>query len=138
VWSRDVRPATILFDSEPGGLFLVIGGDVEGTALSKFAGAMELVLMNHSSQFIVDVSDVDEWSLIAQAMVLTTARRKAGRGEQLVLRGASPALRERSQQLGVFEHIRSIDSHPARPSWGTNGAAGGTGAHAARPVGGDR
>ena len=106
--------------------------------MSKFAGAMELVLMNHSSQFIVDVSDVDEWSLIAQAMVLATARRKAARGEELVLRGASHALREQSQQLGVFEHLRSIDSFSARPSWGTSVAAGGTGAHAARPVGGDR
>lgn len=113
MWSRNLRPATILFDSEPGGLVLVVRGDVEGTALSKFASAMELVLMNHSNQFIVDVSDVDEWSLIAQAMVLATARRKAARGEELVLRGASHALREQSQQLGVFEHLRSIDSRPA-------------------------
>ena len=128
----------MLFDSEPGGPILVVGGDVEGIALSKFAGAMELVLKNHSSQFIVDVSEVDEWSLIAQAMVLATARRKAAHGEQLVLRGASQALREQSQQLGVFELIRSIDSHPARPSWGTSGAAGGNGAHAAPLAGGDR
>ncbi len=138
MWSRNLRPANILFDSEPEGLILVVRGDVAGTALSKFAGAMELVLMNHSSQFIVDVSDVDEWSLIAQAMVLTTARRKSARGEQLVLRGASPVLRERSQQLGVFEHIRSIDSLPARPTWGTNGAAGESGAHAVPLAGGDR
>jgi len=138
VWSRSFRPATILFDSEPEGPVLVVAGSVEGIALNKFAGAMELVLNNHRSRFIVDVCEVDEWSLVAQAMILATARRKAARGQRLLLRGASPSLREQSQSLGLFEHIGSIDAHPDRPSWGTGGVTGGAGAHAARPAGGAR
>ena len=132
------RPATIFFDSERGGPVLVIGGDVEGAALDKFAGAMELVLNNHSSRFVVDVTEVDEWSLIVQAMLLATARRKATRGEQLVLRGASQDLRAQSFQMGLFEHIRSIDATNGIPTWGTGAAAGGTGARTARPASGDR
>ena len=136
MWSRYAGPATIVFASEPDGPVLVVRGCVEAIALNSFAGAMEDVLKNHDLRFVVDVSGVDSWSLVAQAMVLATARRKAAQGEQLVLRGASDRLREQSQQLGVFEHVLSIDS--LGPTWGTGDAAGGARAHAARPAGGDR
>jgi anti-anti-sigma regulatory factor len=116
VWSRQSRPTATFFDAEPGGPVLVVLGGVDGSSLHRFAGAMELVLNSHSSRFVVDVSEVDEWSLAAQAMVLVTARQKAARGEQLVLRGASPALREQSRQLELFEHVRSIDAQ--RPAGG--------------------
>jgi anti-anti-sigma regulatory factor len=136
VWSRSPSSATIVFASEADGPVLVIRGRVEAIALNSFAGAMEVVLKNHDLRFVIDVSGVDSWSLVAQAMVLATARRKAAQGEQLVLRGASQRLREQSQQLGVFEHVRSIDS--LGPTWGTGDAAGGATAHAVRPAGGDR
>ncbi len=136
MWSRYAGPATIVFASEPDGPVLVVRGRVEAIALNSFAGAMEVVLKNHDLRFVVDVSGVDSWSLVAQAMVLATARRKAAQGEQLVLRGASQRLREQSRQFGVFEHVRSIDS--LGPTWGTGDAAGGERAHAARPAGGDR
>ncbi|HET9420729.1 MAG TPA: hypothetical protein VFO49_06320 [Nocardioides sp.] len=86
----------------------MVRGRVEGIALTTFAGAMEVVLKDRGVCFIVDVARVDSWSLVAQAMVLETARRKATRGEQVVLRGATQRLREQSRQLGVFEHVRSI------------------------------
>ena len=136
MWSRSPSPATIVFASENDGPVLVVRGRVEAIALNGFAGAMEVVLKNHDLRFVVDVSEVDTWSLVAQAMVLATARRKAAQGEQLVLRGASQRLREQSWQLGVFDHVRSIDS--LEPTWGTGDAAGGARAHAARPAGGDR
>lgn len=110
--SRQSNPATTYFDAEPGDPVLVVTGGVNGSTLNRFADAMEHVLNSHSHRFVVDVSEVDEWSLAAQAMVLATARQKAARGEQLVLRGASPALQEQSRQLGLFEHIRSIDGVP--------------------------
>jgi hypothetical protein len=136
MWSRNLNPATIVFTSEPDGPVLVVSGRVEAKAITSFAGAMEIVLMTHDLRYVVDVAAVDRWSLVAQAMVLTTARRKAALGEQLVLRGASQRLRDQSRQLGVFEHVRSIDL--LGPTWGTGDAAGGARAHAVRPAGGDR
>jgi hypothetical protein len=109
---RRSERAAIDFDLEAGGPVLVVRGSVEGGALNRFAGAMDLVLSSHASRFVLDVSEVEEWSLVAQAMVLATARRKALRGEQLVLRGASQALRAQSLQLALFEHVRSIERHP--------------------------
>jgi hypothetical protein len=87
-----------------------------GTALHEFGGAMERALLSHERRFVVDVAAVDQWSLIAQAMLLTTARRKAARGEQLILRGATPALREQSRRLGLFERVGTIGAtRPSRP-----------------------
>jgi hypothetical protein len=133
-----LRPATIYFDVEPGGPILVLGGGLVGADLNKFAGALALVSNNHSGRFVVDLCDLDEWSLVAQAMLLMTARRKSDHGDELVLRGASEALREHSQQLGVFERMRSIDSDVDTTPWGIGGAAGGSGAHAVPLAGGDR
>jgi len=124
-----LRPATIFFDVEPEGPILVLGGGLVGAALNKFARALALVSKNHSGRFLIDLCDVDEWSLVAQAMLLMTARRKSDHGEELVLRGASQALREHSQQLGVFERIRSTDTQRGTPTWG---------AHAVPLAGGDR
>ena len=81
------------------------------------------------------MSDVDDWSLLAQAMLLVTARRRSDHDGQLVLRGASEKLRCQSQQLGVFERIESIDSDADQQIWR---AAGGSGAYAAPLAGGDR
>ena len=124
--------AAIPFDFEPGGPVLVVRGGNEGSALNRFAGAMELVLQNHDGRFIVDVSEVDEWSLVAQAMVLATARRKALRGEQLVLRGASRTLRAQSLPLGLFEHVGSVDRHSDLSPWGPASPPAGPGL--AQPV----
>jgi hypothetical protein len=66
---------------------------------------MERALLSHERRFVIDVGAVDRWSLVAQAMILTTARRKAARGEQLILQGVSLALREQSRPLGLFERI---------------------------------
>jgi len=132
---HNLRPATLYFDVEPEGPILVLGGGLVGADLNKFAGALALVSNNHSGRFVVDLCDVDEWSLVAQAMLLMTARRKSDHGEELVLRGASEPLRERSQQLGVFERIRSIDSDADAQAWR---AAGESGAHAVPLAGGER
>ena len=133
--NRHFTQATIYFDVEPDGPVLMVTGSVVGTALNKLAEAMEVVLNNHHNRFVVDVSDVDEWSLLAQAMLLVTARRRSDHDGQLVLRGASEKLRCQSQQLGVFERIASIDSDGDQQTWR---AAGGSGAYAAPLAGGDR
>ena len=131
---RRHRPARIVFDFEPVGTVVYLGGSVMGASLQQLAAAMDAVLNNHGRQFIVDVSDVDEWSLVAQAVVLVTARRKAAAGEELVLRGASPSLRADSGRLGLFERIRSIDARDTS-TWSAGGVTGGAGAYAVRPPG---
>jgi anti-anti-sigma regulatory factor len=103
-------PNRIVFDFEPAGTVVYLGGSLTGASLQHLVCAMDAVLRNQGRRFIVDVSEVDEWSLIAQAVVLATARRKEAHGQQLVLRGASPLLRAQSQQLGLFERLRSIDA----------------------------
>lgn len=128
-------PATIYFDVEPDGPVLMVRGSVVGTALNKLAEALDVVLNNHHGRITVDVSDVDDWSLLAQAMLLVTARRKSDHDGRLVLRGASEKLRCQSQQLGVFERIEAIDAQQDTSTWR---AAGGSGAYAAPLAGGDR
>ena len=133
--NRQVTPAAIYFDVEPDGTVLMVSGSVVGAALNKLADALEVVLNNHHSRIIVDVSHVDEWSLLAQAMLLVTARRRSDPAGQLVLRGGSERLRCQSQQLGVFERMETIDSQQDTPTWR---AAGGPGAYAAPLAGGER
>jgi anti-anti-sigma regulatory factor len=128
------NPTRVVFDFEPAGTVVYLGGRIEGAALHQLACAMDAVLRNRGRRFIVDVSAVETWSLIAQAVILATARRKAAHGQQLVLRGASRSLREQSQQLGLFERIRSIDARDVS-AWRAGSATGGAGAYAVRPSG---
>jgi len=133
------QPVAVLIRPEPEAAALVVRGSLVGTALNEFGSAMERALLSHERRFVVDVTAVDQWSLIAQAMLLTTARRKAARGEQLILRGATPALREQSRRLGLFERVGTIgatqppDSPPAKGK-----ATGGTRVRAIRAPGGAR
>ncbi|MGH3359675.1 MAG: STAS domain-containing protein, partial [Nocardioidaceae bacterium] len=53
----------------------------------------------------VDVSGVRSWSLLAQAMLLSTAKRLADNGGQLVLYRPTEALRHQSRQLGLFDRV---------------------------------
>ena len=50
---------------------------------------------------------MDEWSTLAQAMVLHAARALDLRGARLVLLGAGPELREQSRWLDVFARVDS-------------------------------
>ena len=131
------EPVAFLICAEPEAAALVVRGSLVGTALDEFGSAMEQALRSHERRFVVDVAAVDQWSLIAQAMLLTTARRKAARGELLVLRGATPALREQSRRLGLFDRVdttgatRLPDSPPEKGK-----ATGGTRVPASRAPGG--
>ncbi len=110
-------PSRIVFDFEPAGTVVYLGGSLMGASLQHLVCAMDAVLRNQGRRFVVDVSDVDEWSLIAQSVVLATARRKAAHGQELILRGASSSLRAQIQQLGLFERLRSTDARDTS-AWG--------------------
>lgn len=98
---------------EPGTAFLLIEGSVQGAAVHEFGEAMDRAVRGHERRLVVDVSRVDQWSLVAQALILAASRAKAVRGEQLVLRGPSATLREQSRRLGLLERVVTIDALPA-------------------------
>ena len=94
---------------DDGDLLMVMRGAVEGRALGAFGDALEVAVASRSPRVHVDLAGVHTWSLLAQAMVLTTARRLALRGSVLVLHRMGPELREQSQALGVAQRVRTIE-----------------------------
>lgn len=82
-------------------------GSIEGRALAEFGTALDLAVASHTPCVYVDLSGVTHWSLLAQAMVLTTARELARHGRRLVLQSPSPALREEDHALHVFARVNT-------------------------------
>jgi hypothetical protein len=101
-------PPTSGTRSEPG-VTLLVRGTLRGPALDELGETLEAAMSSPHALVRLDVSGVDDWSALAQAMVLHTARIVDRRGSRLVLRGASRALRLRSRWLEVFDQI---DSEP--------------------------
>jgi hypothetical protein len=105
-------PGLVVLSSlrDDGELLLVMRGGVEGRSLVAFGDALEVALSSGSPCIHVDLAGVHTWSLLAQAMVLTTARRLALRGSVLVLHRMGPALRAQSQALGVAQRVVTTES----------------------------
>ena len=93
----------------PGGTLLVQGGSLRGNALNELGGILEQVMASPHPVVHLDLSLVDEWSTLAQAMVLHSARVLERRDARLVLVGASADLRLQSRWLDVFARIDSED-----------------------------
>lgn len=91
----------------PGGTLLVQGGSLRGKALDELGGILEQAMAAPRAVVRLDVSRVDDWSTLAQAMVLHSSRVLERRGARLVLVGASDDLRRQSRWLDVFERIDS-------------------------------
>ena len=91
----------------PGGPLLVRGGSLRGKALDGLGATLEEAMTSPHDVVRLDVSAVSDWSALAQAMVLHTARVLDRRGARLVLVGASADLRLQSRWLDVFERIDS-------------------------------
>lgn len=87
------------------GEVIVVQGRIEGMALDEFGAALDAAARGSASRVIVDLAAVTHWSLLAQAMVLTTARRLSRRGACLVLLSPGSALRDESRSLRVFERV---------------------------------
>lgn len=88
--------------AQPG---LVLRGTIEGIDLRSFGEALEQVTREAGETILLDVSDVEQWSLLAQAMVLSVARRMSRRGGQLILCGPSADLRRQSRPMNVFDLV---------------------------------
>lgn len=88
---------------------LVVKGTIAGADLHRFGDALEQAARIQADTVRVDLGGVESWSLVAQAMVLSTARRLARRGGRLVLSGASQALRDASVRMNVFDQVATDD-----------------------------
>ena len=91
----------------PGGSLLVRGGSLRGKALDDLGATLEQAMTAPYDVVRLDLSTVSDWSTLAQAMVLHTARVLDRRDSRLVLIGASADLRLQSRWLDVFERIDS-------------------------------
>ena len=109
---RSSAPGLVVLSSlrDDGELLLVMRGGVEGRSLVAFGDALEVAVASGSPCIHVDLAGVHTWSLLAQAMVLTTARRLALRGSVLVLHRMGPALRAQSQALGVAQRVITTET----------------------------
>lgn len=89
---------------------LFAAGNITGpVALDQFCSALERDLLANPRASVLDVDGIEQWSLVAQTMVLVTARRKRARGGHLLLRGGSASLHEQSSRLGLFERVATVD-----------------------------
>lgn len=86
---------------------VVARGSIEGLALAEFGTALDLAVASRRRRVYVDLAGVTHWSLLAQAMVLTTARDLARHGRRLVLQSPSAALREEDEALHVFARVNT-------------------------------
>lgn len=96
---------------DDGDQVVVARGSIEGLALAEFGTALDLAVAAHTPCVYVDLAGVTHWSLLAQAMVLTTARDLTRHGRRLVLQSPSAALREEDGALHVFARV-STDPAP--------------------------
>lgn len=90
------------------GEVIVVQGRIEGMALDEFGAALDAAARGSAPLVIVDLAAVTHWSLLAQAMVLTTARRLSRRDARLVLQSPGSALRDESRSLRVFERVTTL------------------------------
>jgi anti-anti-sigma regulatory factor len=115
------------------GAQLVCRGEVRGRDLTEFAAVLDRLILASDDQVCVDLSAVDDWSLLAQAMLLSANRRLRSRGRRLVLVGPSATLRRNTHLIDVFGLITTIDESPASPESSPRGgdsevaSAGGVG-----------
>ena len=93
----------------PGGTLLVLGGSLRGKALDELGATLEQAMTSPYDEVRLDLSAVTDWSTLAQAMVLHTARVLDRRGSSLVLVGATATVKLQARWLDVFERIDSED-----------------------------
>jgi anti-anti-sigma regulatory factor len=108
-WSPVVTASSTFGVDDP---VLHLWGRVEGHGLLDLARSLDRAVSDSTGQVTLDLSAVESWSLLAQAMVLNTARVLAARHRHLVLVGASPTLRDQSVKLQLFERVPTARRSP--------------------------
>jgi len=87
-------------------IVLHLEGRIEGTALESLGKWLDQALAGPATTVGVDLGDVSDWSLLAEAMMLNTAERLSAQHRHLVLINPSPTLRGQSL-LGLFDRLRT-------------------------------
>jgi len=95
-------------DTQPRGVRVV--GEVRGADIAVFWDALAAAVEQGDQRVVLDLSELESWSLVAQAMVLQVARQLASRGRHLVLVAPSQRLRDHDNRLNVFG---TVDTLPA-------------------------
>lgn len=88
---------------------LVLRGSIAGGDLIEFSDALERAARDSPDGLLLDLTDLEDWSLLAQAVVLRTARRLAADGRELVLCNPNERLRTASSQLDIFARVATRD-----------------------------
>lgn len=95
----------VVVGDDGGDLVLFLRGRIEGAALEDLGSWLETAIASSAPRIQLDLGEVTRWSLLAQAMVLSSSRRLSTRGRELVLRNPSAELREQSRRLDVFGRV---------------------------------
>jgi anti-anti-sigma regulatory factor len=82
--------------------------NVTGRDVVMFGDALEIACRDYDGTVVIHLTEVRDWSLLAQAMVLSTARLLASRGGRLLLAGPSDELRRRSTTLDIFNRVETL------------------------------
>ena len=103
---------------------LVCTGILAGRALEDFVLGLDQLVSSSATRVQVDLSEVEDWSPLAQAITLVVARRLGVQGRELVLLRPSERLRQRTLLIDVFSLVTSRDRTTyARRSLNGHGAA---------------
>lgn len=92
---------------------LHVCGDIRGADIGVFCDALVGVVDQGGQRTLIDLSGVGSWSLVAQAMVLRTARQLRTGGRELVLVAPGAVLVANSAGLDVFGVVETL---PCRPT----------------------
>lgn len=84
---------------------LALRGTITGSDLSQLADALDHLTRASPRTVYVDLARLDGWSLLAQAMVLSTSRAVTRSGGRLVLLNPSPAVRAEGSRLDMFGRV---------------------------------
>ena len=101
------RDWTVTVD-QPGAV-LVCTGSLSGRAVEQFALALDQLVGSSATRVHLDLTGVEDWSPLAQAVILAVARRLSLRGRELVLLGASARLHRRTLLVEVFDLVPTVD-----------------------------
>lgn len=88
-----------------GDFALMLRGTIGSADLVYFSDVLDQASRESGRSVLVDLSGVESWSLLAQAIVLSAARRVGSRGDRMILRNASEDLRQESARMDVFGRV---------------------------------
>lgn len=100
---------------------VLLRGELDAATLPVLTAILESATRTSGARVQLDLTAVTSWSLLVEAMVLSTARRLGGEGGRLVLRLPGEQLRRRGSRLGLFARIPTEGALVGDPTDGRGG-----------------